>query len=393
MFLDAITIKTKGWILALSTLFGFLANTILVWFLLSGTERNLLVAGSLLGMVFFFVFTRIMTLSISKSVDNLSAITFDLAKGSGDLTKRIAISSKDEIADLSNNINSFIEKIHQTVSASTHTSKESALMANEFSHISNSVQKRMIEERDLIKNMKDLGDVMKHGLEETTLSASQTSHDILEASQTLNKTAQEIKLLVQNIQKASEVESRTTDRLQQLNNDANQVKNVLTVISDIADQTNLLALNAAIEAARAGEHGRGFAVVADEVRNLAERTQHSLGEINSTIGLIVHNIMDASGQMSQNYQFIEKIADTSEAVEAKISDTEAFIKKASEVSMHASQVTQKLSFDTTKIIEHIDRVYDASLHNSADVQNLNASSETLRELSNSLASKLASFKI
>ena len=75
MFLNAITIKTKGWILALATLFGFLANTILVWFLLTGTERNLLVAGSVLGMVFFFIFTRIMTLSISKSIDNLSSIT------------------------------------------------------------------------------------------------------------------------------------------------------------------------------------------------------------------------------------------------------------------------------------------------------------------------------
>ena len=393
MFLNAITIKTKGWILALATLFGFLANTILVWFLLTGTERNLLVMGSILGMIFFFIFTRIMTLSISRSIDNLSAITYDLSQGSGDLTKRIHIQSKDEIADLSQNINSFIEKIHQTVIASTHTSRESTTMANEFSNISHEVQKRMVEERDFIKNMKDLGAVIKSALEETTLSASQTSHDILSASQTLNNTAKEIKVLVEDIQKASEVEAATTERLQQLSNDANQVKNVLTVIADIADQTNLLALNAAIEAARAGEHGRGFAVVADEVRNLAERTQRSLSEINTTIGVIVHNIMDASGQMSQNYQFIEKIANTSEAVEAKISDTEASIKIASDVSLHASTITQKLSLDTAKIIEHIDRVYDVSLHNSSDVQNLNTSSDTLRQLSNSLASKLALFKI
>jgi len=163
---------------------------------------------------------------------------------------------------------------------------------------------------------------MKISLEETTRNASKTSEEILKASQTLNVSAQEIKLLVDNIQKASEVESHTSERLQQLSNDANQVKNVLTVISDIADQTNLLALNAAIEAARAGEHGRGFAVVADEVRNLAERTQRSLTEINATINVIVQNIIDASGQMNDNYQFIEKIAKSSQEVEEKLSTTE-----------------------------------------------------------------------
>lgn len=393
MFLNALSIKTKGWILALATFFGFLANIVLVSFLLTGPERTMLMAGSFAGMIFFFVFTRIMTLSITKSIDELSAITLDLAQGSGDLTKRIHIKSKDEIAELSGNINQFIEKIHATVSASTHTSNESTTMANHFTTISSDVSQRMSEDRNFIKKTKDLGDSIKKTLEETTLSASQTSTDILVASQDLNNTAKEIKLLVQDIQKASEVEAATTERLQQLSIDANQVKNVLTVISDIADQTNLLALNAAIEAARAGEHGRGFAVVADEVRNLAERTQKSLTEINTTIGIIVQNIVDASGQMSTNYQFIEKIADSSEAVENKINHTEAVIKTAADASLEASKTSQKLSLDTAKVIEEIGQIYESSLKSSKNVENLNTSSRTLLELSSSLASKLSLFKI
>lgn len=393
MFLNAFTIKTKGWILALATFFGFLGNIVLVSFLLTGTERTLLMAGSFAGMIFFFIFTRIMTLSITKSIDELKDITFDLAQGSGDLTKRIKIKSKDEIADLSANINQFIEKIHATVSVSMHTSTESTTMANTFARISNDVNQGMSDDRNFIKKTKDLGDTIKNTLEETTLNASQTSTDILAASQKLNSTAKEIKTLVMDIQKASEVEAATTERLQQLSQDANQVKSVLTVISDIADQTNLLALNAAIEAARAGEHGRGFAVVADEVRNLAERTQKSLTEINTTIGIIVQNIMDASGQMSSNYEFIEKIATSSEAVESNINHTEAVIKKAADASLEASKTSQKLSIDTANVIENIAKIYESSLANSKKVENLNTSSSTLLELSSSLSSKLSLFKI
>jgi methyl-accepting chemotaxis protein len=392
-FLNQIKIKTKGWMLALGTLCGFMANIVLVAFLLTGNERLILIAGSFFGMIFFFVFTRVMVISMTNSIDALSSITLDLAKGSGDLTKRIVINSKDEIADLSQNINQFIEKIHSTVVVSTKSSQESAEMARQFSTISHEVDKRMAEERDFVKKTKDLGDAMKVVLEQATLNASQTSHDILNASETLNVSAKEIKLLVEDIQKASEVESHTAERLQQLSNDANQVKNVLTVISDIADQTNLLALNAAIEAARAGEHGRGFAVVADEVRNLAERTQKSLTEINATINVIVQNIIDASGQMSENYQFIEKIANNSEDVEEKISNTEAVIKQASDASRLASEVSQKLSVNTTNIIQNIGQIYESSLQNSGDVKNLNASSEELLNLSKALASKLELFKI
>jgi len=198
---------------------------------------------------------------------------------------------------------------------------------------------------------------------------------------------------MENIQNNAQNENELADKLQRLAHNAQEVKNVLTVISEIADQTNLLALNAAIEAARAGEHGRGFAVVADEVRKLAERTQKSLGEIDATINVIVQAIETANDEMHKNIQNVQIVTDQTREVQEKISD----------VSEEMGDVVFKVQANVDKIdkivkimqdfIEKMETVKRMSNENKNSVSQNYKNVEKIATLAEVLLKEISQFKL
>jgi methyl-accepting chemotaxis protein len=265
-----------------------------------------------------------------KPLTKLNKVIENLSSNDGDLTQRLEVKSQDEIGMISKNINLFIDKIHTIISESKVSSNENASVANELSSTAIEVGQRVEEESQIVQKATFDAKKLQSYLETSVEKAKESHNDIESVVGDLEKVNREVVDLASLLQESTSKELELATKLNTVSNNTQDVKDILSVINDIADQTNLLALNAAIEAARAGEHGRGFAVVADEVRKLAERTQNSLLEINATINIVVQSIIDVSGEMSNNTKEMEQITGTSYDVQQNVSTVMEVLNKTAQ---------------------------------------------------------------
>ncbi|WP_263833640.1 methyl-accepting chemotaxis protein [Sulfurospirillum oryzae] len=325
-------------------------------------------------------------------VKELKARADNLASGDGDLTKKMDVLSGDEIGLASVAFNLFIDKVRNTVSMAKSSSHENASVANELSSTALEVGKRAENTSSIVYETNTMSRSIKEELSLSLQKAKKSEEEIAEAHSKLINAKNQIIKMADQVQSSAHTEGELARQIAQLSTDADQVKGVLTVISDIADQTNLLALNAAIEAARAGEHGRGFAVVADEVRNLAERTQKSLTEINATINVIVQAINDASDHMNANSKSMETLTKIASEVEKNINETAVIMDNATISSENTVKDYIQTGTKVDAIVKKIEEINTITISNTRSMEEVSSATEHLSDLTEKLNRVLENFR-
>lgn len=330
---------------------------------------------------------------IKNSLGNMISSLQDLAKENGDLTVRINTSSKDELGDLAHWFNSFMQKLQHLVKDIVNTAVPLSALAKDLRVLTDDTNKTIAQQRKAADQAKHAVDDMGasvmaevNSANEAAKAANQSSDAAELGQKTVTATVKNIQLLAGNVQEASDV-------IVQLEKDANQVGTVLSVIKGIAEQTNLLALNAAIEAARAGEQGRGFAVVADEVRTLASRTQKSTEEIQRTIEqlqsaarLAVQKMQQSTNQAGNSVESANEAGNALQLITQSITQ----IRLMNQQIVDATDEQQKM---TNNIVQHVDDIFTNTEHSSESANHIATASSELASLAQNLESITRLFRV
>jgi methyl-accepting chemotaxis protein len=275
------TVKNK-----LHAIFGVLMVFLIAMVVIAADSRLEMVMAVVLLLLAgcgYWVMHRTVLLPLRRLVQDVKTMSAGITEGRGDLTQRLDSTAKDEFGELASSFNAYVESLQRIIQEATRASMQMSTAAEELSVVTNESQRGGQQQQSEIDQVATAMNEMSATVQEVARNAAVAAEAARKANGEASNGQKVVSETVNAINEvAAEVESATAV-IHKLNADSNQIGTVLDVIRGIAEQTNLLALNAAIEAARAGEQGRGFAVVADEVRTLATRTQDSTREIQKMI--------------------------------------------------------------------------------------------------------------
>lgn len=317
----------------------------------------------------------------------------EIASGEADLTQRLEPKSQDEVGQLATSFNRFVGNMHHMVvklsevsAALSEQSKQTASQAEERSA-------RIRLQQDEINMVATAVNEMAAATQEIAGNADHTAQSSSEAVGACVHGADQVTQTQSSIQNLAEEVQVATNVIQELEEHGNSINTILANIQGIAEQTNLLALNAAIEAARAGEQGRGFAVVADEVRVLSQRTHGSTKEIQQTIELLQGTTGKAVGIMDDSRNLATTSVDDANSAAASLTQIHAAVERISDMAMQIASAAEEQASVTSEITRNTEGIRDVSNELATEAHDAASQAAQLSELSHELEEEIRRFKL
>lgn len=342
---------------------------------------------SVIGLIITSVLTSIIVSKGIQPLQHIAASLQDVAAGGGDLTARLKIESKDEVGEVASAFNEFMDKLHplmQDIQRSANTVQSvSGQLDQQTSQASAQMQNHCLETDKVVTAVTQMSMTAK----EVASNTNATAQAIDDANGQVTEAQREVDQAIDGISKLVDEVNSTSEAIAELSQQTEQITKVLDVIGEIAEQTNLLALNAAIEAARAGEQGRGFAVVADEVRSLASRTQNSTHEIGDMLKQLQTGVSRAVTTMAASQERGAKTVEESSMIQQSLSGVHHSIGTIRDMGIQTasaaeeqSAVAEDINQNLVAIQQIVNRINDTLQHAEGISTQLSQSGSEIHDL-------------
>ncbi|KAJ8742358.1 methyl-accepting chemotaxis protein [Aeromonas veronii] len=349
--------------------------------------------GAVIVLVLALATMLVIARSITGPIRQMVSLVDDIADGEGDLTKRLTTRSVDELGDLAKGINRFIDKLQGLLGDVLKTASEVNRYAGDTDRIAGQTDNNLQHHQAEMEQMLTAVQEMSYVSQEVATHANNTADSAKQAQGAADQGKERFQQVIQSMHKVAAEAGKGAEVVEGLAHDSAQITSILTVIQGIADQTNLLALNAAIEAARAGEQGRGFAVVADEVRKLAGNTQQAVQNTQELIEKIRLSSTNAVNAITQSQQLTHQAVSEADLAEEALGSIYQAISTINDMTYQIASAAEEQSSVSETVSGNLSKTNALANDIAQDATETAKASQALRQAADKLQQLLGQFRL